>query len=118
MARLLLDPRDLPQLPRLKINTLLSRDPTSVTTSPVTLTDADQIVLIDDDAVGGAVTVNLPAAADSTANIYHIKKLGTTGNVTVDGSGSETIDGETTQVISIQWDSMKVYCNGTAWFII
>ena len=118
MARMLLDPRDLPQLPRLKINTLLARNPTSVITSPVTLVDSDTIVLVDDDTVGGAVTVNLPAVADSKGNIYNIKKLGTTGNVTVDGSGSETIDGGTTAILTAQYECITIYCNGAAWFII
>ena len=118
MARALLTPADLPQLPREKINLLTGNEPTSVTTTPVTLTDADKIVLVDDDTVGGAVTINLPAVADSKGNIYYIKKLGSTGNVTIDPNGSETIDGATTQIIGSQWDCIETYCNGTAWFII
>ena len=118
MARELLNPADLPQLPRLKINQLTGRDPTSVITTPVTLTDADHIVLVDDDTVGGAVTINLPAAADSQANIYHIKKMGTTGVVTIDPSGSETIDGATTLDIVFQYDAPEVYCDGTGWVLI
>lgn len=118
MARALLTPADLPQLPRVKINTLLSREPTSVTTTPVTLTDADHIILVDDDTVGGTVTINLPAAADSTGNIYDIKKIGTTGNVIVDGSGSETIDGGTTATLTEQYECITIYCNGSNWHIL
>ena len=118
MSLELLDPRDLPQLPRLKINAHLDNSATSVITTPVTLTDSDKVVLVDDDTIGGAVTINLPAAADSTGNEYHIKKLGTTGSITVDASGSETIDGATTKIISIQYDAIHIHCDGTGWFII
>lgn len=118
MARELLNPADLPQLPRLKLNQLLSRDPTDVTTTPVTLTDSDQMVMVDDDTVGSGVTINLPAAADSQGNIYHIKKLGSTGAVTIDANGSETIDGSLTQIITTQYTSLKIYCDGTEWWII
>jgi hypothetical protein len=118
MARALLTPADLPQLPRLKINQLLSRDPTSVTSTSVTLTDSDWMVMVDDDTAGGTVTVTLPAVADSKGNIYHIKKLGTTASVIIDGNGSETIDGATTQTITTQYVSIQVYCDGSEWFII
>ena len=76
------------------------------------------MVMVDDDTVGGAVTINLPAVADSEGNIYSIKKLGTTGNVIVDANGSETIDGATTQTLTVQYTCIEVYCDGTEWFII
>lgn len=118
MARALLNPPDLALIPRLKINQHLSRAVTSVTGTSATLTDDDHVVLVDDDTAGAAVTINLPAAADSAGNIHTIKKLGTTGSVTIDANASETIDGATTKVLSTQYDSVEVYCNGTAWFLI
>ena len=119
MARSLLDPRDMrDDITRKKLNQLTGREPTSVITTPVTLTDSDHVVLVDDDTVGSAVTVNLPAVADSQANIYHIKKLGSTANVIIDASGSETIDGSLTATITVQYESLKIYCDGSAWYII
>lgn len=118
MARALLNPPDLALIPRLKINQHLSRAVTSVTGTSATLTDNDHVVLVDDDTAGAAVTINLPAAADSEGNIYTIKKLGTTGAVTIDANGSETIDGATTLVISAQYEAPKIYCNGSAWYVI
>jgi len=119
MARTLLDPRDMrDEIARRKLNVLLSNEPTSVVSTPITLTDADKVILVDDDTVGGSVTVNLPAVATSQGNNYYIKKLGVTGSVIVDASGSETIDGQLTQTITEQYVSIEIYCNGTEWFII
>ena len=119
MARSLLNPRDLrDEITRKKLNQLTGRPTTSVITTPITLTDADHIILVDDDTVGGAVTINLPLAANSTGNIYHIKKMGTTGVVTINPSGSETIDGATTLDIVFQYDAPEVYCDGTGWVLI
>ena len=119
MARSLLNPRDMrDDITRRKLNELTGRDPTSVITTPVTLTDADHVILVDDDTVGGTVTINLPLAADSKGNIYDIKKLGVTGSVIIDPSGAETIDGATTLTITVQYVSIKIYCDGTAWHII
>ena len=88
----------------------------TVTATPVTAAGSN-ILLIDDDTVGGAVVVNLPAAADST-RMYHIKKLGTAGIVTVDGSGSETIDGATTAVLTVQFESISIVSDGSNWHVI
>lgn len=78
----------------------------------------ETVILVNDDTAGGAVTVTLPAAAKSMDKAYYIKKLGTTGNVVIDGNGSETIDGSTTVTISTQYTSLNIYCNGTAWYIV
>ena len=90
MARKLIFQNELLGKPtaREKLNQHLSRIVTSVTGTSATLTDDDHVVLVDDDTAGAAVTINLPAASDSEGNIYTIKKLGTTANVTVDANGS------------------------------
>jgi len=62
-------------------------------------------------------TVTLPAAASSTGRIYNVKNIGT-GTITIDGNGSETIDGATTYPISTQYQNVTIQCNGTAWFIL
>lgn len=120
MARSLLNPRDESRdIKRKKINRLSPYHSSSpVTGTSVTLDEDDYYVLVDDDTAGSTVTVSLPAAADSIGIVYHIKKLGTTADVIIDGNGSETIDGMTTLTISIQYDSPMIYCDGTAWYII
>ena len=86
--------------------------PVTVTSSPYTV-GAESVILVDDDTVGGAVTVNLPAASTWEDQVKHIKKLGTTGTVTVDGNASETIDGATTQALAAQYDAIRIYSDGT-----
>jgi hypothetical protein len=90
----------------------------TLATTTDTLDSTDYVVLVDDDTAAGAVTITLPAAASHTGRVYHIKKLGTTANVTVDGNASETIDGATTAILSKQYDSIKIVCDGTNWSII
>lgn len=70
-------------------------------------------------AVSGAITYNLPAASSSTGLIFTFKKIDSSVNVvTIDGSGSEKIDGQLTKVLSTQYSSAQLCCNGTNWDII
>lgn len=71
------------------------------------------------DASSAAITVNLPAAADSAGFVYYIKKVDSSSNtVTIDGNGSETIDDSASQIITSQYDCITVVCDGTQWWII
>lgn len=78
--------------------------------------DRDKIILVD--ATAGAVTISLLAAA-TAGNGFRIvvKKVDSSVNtVTIDGNASETIDGTTTSVLSTQYDSDNLICNGSNWF--
>lgn len=86
-----------------------------LTTHTAAIEDA---VLVDDDTAGGAVTVNLPLAAANGGKLYHIKKLGTTGSVTVDGNGSETIDGSLTFTLTAQYQAITIVTDGSNWHIL
>lgn len=79
---------------------------------------SEDIILVDDDTAGGAVTVTLPLASSSKGVLYYIKKLGTTGTVTVDGNGSELIDGATTKALASQYSSVTIVGDGAAWWIM
>jgi hypothetical protein len=93
-------------------------DANTTTVTGTTHTAADEhVILVDDDTAGAAVTVTLPTAATADT-IYHIKKLGSTANVTVDGNGAETIDGATTAVLTIQYESITVISDGSAWWVL
>ena len=71
------------------------------------------------DATSASFTLSLPTAVGIAGQLYHIKKIDSTGNlVTIDANGSETIDGVDTVVISTQYESFKIVSNGTNWFII
>ena len=63
----------------------------------------------------GTFTVNLPAAAVSDGRIYHVVNIGS-GTITIDGSGSETINGATTLALTTQWSVATLHCDGAAWY--
>lgn len=69
------------------------------------------------DATSAAFTVTLQPAATATDGFtITLKKTDSTGNVvTVDGSGVETIDTATTYLLSSQFDSVTISCDGTNW---
>lgn len=91
--------------------------PIATKTANYTATTADRTILCD--ATSGSLTIALPAVATSTGLVLNIKKVDVSVNtVTVDGNASETIDGATTAVLTTQWGSITIHCNGTAWFIL
>jgi hypothetical protein len=90
---------------------------TVVATTHVVL-ESDEFLLIDDDTAGGAVAVTLPQAAAREGRPLTVKKLGSTGNVTLTPDGSETIDGAGSLVISIQYDAPRIISDGSNWWII
>lgn len=69
------------------------------------------------DATSGTFTLSLPTAVGITGQIYVIKNSGS-GTITVDPSGSETIDGQTTWTISVQYNSFTIQSNGSNWIVI
>lgn len=86
-------------------------------TGAYTATSSDHVILCN--ASGGAFTITLPAASGVLGIIYHIKKTDSSGNaVTVDGNGSETIDGATTASLTAQYESIMIVCDGSNWHII
>ena len=89
------------------------------TDSPYTPLLSDYTIVCD--ATGGAITVDLPAAAGTMfdGKILNIKKTDSSGNaVTIDGNAAETLDGSTTKVISVQYDSIMIQSDGSNWHII
>ena len=89
----------------------------TVTVTSTSYTAAlERIILVDDDTAAATVTILLPAAA--TWDMYHIKKLGTTADVIVDGNASETIDGGLTAVLTTQYESIMIISDGSNWHVI
>lgn len=94
--------------------------PTSVKTGAYTITTADRNSVIFADATSAGFTVSLPTAS-SAGNGFKvaIKKIdSTTNTVTIDGNGTEEIDGETTRNLSRQYDFLAIVCDGSNWFIL
>ncbi len=69
----------------------------------------------------GACTINLRAAATAGDGAWlKIVDAGggaATYNITIDGSGSETINGSTTHVVSIDRGAVEIYTDGSNWFV-
>lgn len=71
------------------------------------------------DATSGAIVATLPAASGVSGKIYTFKKIDSSANaITVTRAGSDTIDGATTYVLSLQYESIDIVCDGTVWHII
>lgn len=65
-----------------------------------------------------AATVNLPAAATVTGQIFAIKHVnGSANTVTIDANGAETIDGNLTLVLTA-YNSATVQSTGSAWVVL
>lgn len=79
--------------------------------------DAGKTILCD--ATSAAFTITLLAAATAGDGfVVTIKKTDSSVNiVTVDGDGSETIDGATTYLLRPDDEAVTLICNGTAWFV-
>ncbi len=95
----------------------LRQRPTTAVAAAYTASYSDSY--IECDATSAAFTVTLPAAGGHDGHTFDIKKVDSTANaVTIDGNGSETIDGATTQALSSQWDSFTVLAVAGDWKII
>ena len=90
---------------------------TTKTDTDYTLTANDDVVLFDTGAT--TRTATLPAASTVTGKIYHIKKVDSgAGLVTIDGNGSETIDGDLAPDITAQYESFTIVSDGSNWHVI
>ncbi len=88
-------------------------------TTTATLTASETVVLAD--ATSAAFTITLPTAASSTPyTIFFIKKIDTAlaNLVTIDGNGSETIDGMLSITLSQRGESVFLQSDGTNWRIL
>lgn len=90
---------------------------TATSTTPYTVLVSDYYIAID--CSGGAKTAVLPAAATVGAGTVYIFKDVTgnaaANNITIDGSGAETIDGAATLVMNTNYQSVTLISNGTNW---
>lgn len=82
-------------------------------------TAAEETVILVDSS-GSSITITLPAASTNTGKFYHVKKVDSSGNnVTVKGNATtETIDGEESVSMAIQYQHIMVLCDGSDWWIL
>lgn len=88
---------------------------TKTTTHTETATSGEVIILCD--TTSGGFTVNLPSAVSNTAKIT-IKKIAGSNNLTIDGNGSQTIDGGLTAVLVRIYESVTLISDNANWHII
>lgn len=89
------------------------------TDSPFTALHTNERNYIIADATNGAITVNLPPAADWTGLEIIVKKLDSAANnVTVSPDGTETIDGAGSYDLVNQWDTVTLYSDGSQVLVI
>lgn len=87
-------------------------------TANYTAAVTDEVIFCD--ATSGAITISLPPAATAGAGkVYAVKKTDASGNaVTLDGDGTEKIDGALTKALAAQYDSVTIVSDGANWGII
>jgi hypothetical protein len=86
-------------------------------TANYTLTDSDDVLLID--ATAGAVVITLHAVASAKRKRYDFKKIDASANaMTLDGNGAETIDGAATLASVVQWTNFTLFPTSSGWVIL
>ena len=89
------------------------------TTSTIRTGEDGEDGVIFADATAGIFTLTLPKVTDDVPDRYVIKKIDSSGNaVTVDGDGSETIDGAASISLATQYDSATLITDGASWFVV
>lgn len=85
--------------------------------SDYTIKAVDDLIIAD--CTAGNVTITLPAASGSKRRqLTVIRKDNSVNNVIVDGNAAETINGSTTYTLADQYDTVRIVCDGTEWFVM
>lgn len=93
---------------------LEERNQVVTVTQAHTINDGDRFILAD--ATGGAFTVTLPTAVGRKGKPFTVIRTNSGANaVTVDGDGSETINGAANVSLSSQYDRVTVISDNTNW---
>jgi hypothetical protein len=90
------------------------------TNSPYTILSSDNVILVDTSTA--SVTITLPDTSSFTGSRkYTIKDIGnaSTNSITINRSGSDTIDGSTSLTISTDYVAYNLVTDGIAnWYVI
>ncbi len=89
----------------------------SSVSSNTTLDSTYNVVLCT--ATSSTITITLPASSSSSGKVYNIKKVDSSGNaIKIDANASETIDGDLTKSLNLQYESLTIICDGSNWHIL
>lgn len=86
------------------------------TTNYTETATSGEIILLGD-TTSGTFTITLPSAVSNTAKIT-IKKIAGSNNLTIDGNGSQTIDGGLTADLVRVYESITLVSDNSNWHII
>ena len=87
-------------------------------TTTYTAATSDDLLLVS--GASASWTLTLFTAVGNTGKVLKIKRTDNTiaNTVTVDGNGSETIDGSTTVVLCLKYQDLEIVSDGTNWQIL
>ena len=92
---------------------------TPVTVASYTVLSTDRVLTVDDTTIGSAVTIILPSVATLGSGwTLDVKKTGSTYSVTIDPDLAETIDGDSSLIITEKNQSVKLISNGSNWEVL
>lgn len=92
---------------------------TTLTSTSNTLTISGIFQIVRADTTSNNITATLPTAVGNTGYMFWIKRVSGGSNiVTVDTVSSQTIDGASTAVLTVQYEAVGFYSNGSNWEII
>ena len=103
------------------VNGSVTTNITIVNAATYDLLASDYILNITYTSTGAVTSLTLPTDQVINSRMLIIKDAAGnagTNNITIDTEGSETIDGVATAVINGDYDFIKLYCDGSNWFII
>ena len=98
-----------------------NRSITTVATATYDITESDYILNVTYTGTGAVTSLTLTSAQTLEGRMLIIKDAGgnaNTNNITIDTEASETIDGQATNVISTDYGVVRLYSDGTNWFVI
>ena len=91
----------------------------STVTTNTTLSISGTSQIVRGNTTSASVTTTLPTAVGNSGYIIVLKRISDGTNTwIIDGNGSETIDGALTAVLTVQYESITIFSNGTNWEII
>ena len=98
-------------------NILIAVPASSNKTANYTVVVGDEGDLINVDTTSGDITLSLPAVATAGNGFsLHVQKDSSDGNtVIIDPNGSETVNGSSTFVLTSQYASCYLVCDGSEW---
>jgi hypothetical protein len=92
---------------------------TAVGVTSYAVLSTDSVLTVDDTAIGGNVTINLPSAATLGSGwTLDVKRTGSTFLVTIDPGGTETIDDNLTLSITDKNQSVRLISDGSNWKVL